>query len=343
MIGPRGRGRRVRDKAGGEGPMGEIANPSFAVACLARETPALLAAFVGHYLSLGAQEVHVMLDGTATPDHAALAADPRDRLRVIDDAAWQAALGGHARHIGHRQSHAYGLAHAETGADWLFVTDADEFLIARTPVREMLARIPAAVDAFSLPSAEAVWGPEDDIGRPFGSTWFRRAVYTPGLWQLLGVLFYGRDARVFRRCVLSHTRGKHFVRSGARFDRIGLHFSRRDGQDVTVSFRDRPGLRAGNEIAHFDAGSFERWHEKFRRRYSGEIRSESMKRGQRLAQMRALDRAFGTGQAASRARAMALFRRFYAISAFQARLMRGLGLAFQMRLIQTDHPEAGKG
>ena len=319
-------------------------NPSFAVVCMAKETPELLTQFARYYVSIGAEEVYLFIDGIETPALAVLATEPRVRLSYVDDTLWEERLGAHARHIGRRQSYIYTCAQHEMSADWLLIVDADEFLIARTPIHDMLANIPDNVDAFMVPPAEAVWGPGDDIGTPFGATWFRRPLYYPVLSDMLAWALYGRDAGFFRRCMLSHTQGKHFVRRTARFTRIGVHSSRRDGRNVTVGFSRRPklgvsrsrsSLHSDNEIAHFDAGSFERWQEKFRRRYTGEIDSTTMKQRHTLAQIRTLERILGSGKPWAREDAADLFRRLYSISRTQVRMMRALGLAFRAKIFHS--------
>ena len=303
--------------------------PAFAVVCMAREAPEVVHRFVAHYAGLGAAEIFVIFDGAETPDLVALRAEPRLDLRFVDSDYWQATLGDHAKIFERRLRHAAALAKAETTAPWLLVVDVDELLIARTPVIEMLASIPEGVESFSIPPVEAVWGPGDDLLKPYGSTWFRRPIYNFPLRLVLEPTVYGRDSMFFLHNALGHTRGKHFLRTNAVVDEIRSHGSFRHGREITISFRDNPVLPAGNEIAHFDAISFDRWHEKFRRRYSGEIKSPTMP-PQRRAQIRAIQTAFSADEGNSREAGLGLFRRFYGLSSRQAGILQSMGFAFRL-------------
>lgn len=304
---------------------------SFSVVALMKEEAGVIRRFVDYYHRLGAQRIFILHDGPIAPlaadgiTPAALAGQGVE-LMSCDDAFWQRETGAVPAHLEHRLRAAFALGHARNPSDWLLVCDADEFVIDRMPLAAFLDRIPAGVDSVVIPPAEAVWGPGEDIDTPFGSTWFRR----PGLEGRFGkYIVYGPLGVLFRRGLLGHALGKQFVRRGARFDLIHQHFAYQDGKRTSVpAARIHPDL-AVVELAHFDAISYARWYEKFRRPLLNYDKVAMRERSwRRRVQIHLFKWAMRLGGGAPRR----LCRASYGLSARQLRYLERRGEAFQARI-----------
>lgn len=312
---------------------------SFSVFVLMKETAAVMMRFAEYYHRIGAARILLYNDGPleaelrAALDMARLEACGVT-LIACDADFWAAAPGGvRPADIQDRQRVIYLQAQKLCTSDWALVCDADEFVIDRIPVGDFLARLPGTVTSVAIDPAEAVWGPGEDIDRAFGSTWFRRpdiaASRFEKRWQLRSLWLYGPLGILFRSGILSHAVGKQFLRVDARFDVIDLHFSMRDGVTQTVRARDIDPDLAQVELAHFDAISYERWHEKSRRRVTGDTRTAMMRRsGRRRLQLRIFKACYRLGPWATRW----FYRRLYTLTPRQARLLQRRDLAFRMDL-----------
>lgn len=295
---------------------------SFSTVSLMRESADVIARFAAHYAALGAEGVLVYFDGTA--EEAAGLAAPGLTLIPADAVFW-AAAGGRPERLEARQWAAYRLGLARCRSDWLGIVDADEFVFGDRAVGAFLDAVPAAVDSVSLPTAEAVWGPGDDIAAPFGSSYFRTPWRNARVWRLSRGLIYGDVAPFLRRGLLGHVLGKQFVRVGRDYGHVGNHDAERDGVVIT-----RPAAAlglGGMYVGHFDAIGLERWSEKWRRRIARETVAERMA-AVRLDQMAAVAAALDAGDAA----ALRLFRRLYGVSRMQYAVLAALGCGFRRRL-----------
>jgi hypothetical protein len=314
---------------------------TFSIAIPAKETDPVLPRFAARHRRLGAERIDIFHDGPE--GDGMIGRTCRDtlaswgvELTFCDEAFWAVHPDAPRADLHARQSLVYRLAHARCGSDWLFLCDADEFLIDHMPVGDFLAAVPAEADAVGILPAEAVWGPGDDIDRPFGATWFRRALPKGRRAPNLRALFAQRG-------LLGHTSGKQFLRRGAAVDRIDLHFAFKDGRKVT----QRPvrlGLpQRGVELAHYDAIGFERWHAKFARRIDTEAKALMARRhARRRLQHKVFALCRRVGPRAERA----LFRQMYSLTARQARRLEARDLAFRMRLfepIEADLAPAAAG
>ena len=286
-----------------------------------REEPEVVARFATYYHGLGARTVFIYHDGPA--DHLASLQGPRTRIIACDDAFWSR-LGGRPPGLEERQAAVFaeGLARCET--DWALFCDGDEFVFGDRPVEQFLDWLPDTVDSARLRTAEAVWGPGDDLDTPFGSTWFRTAWTSNRLWRLLRRLVYGRRARFFRQGLVGHVSGKQFLRVGRRYDHIGNHHSERDGKKITVWAHELGRGGAGMYLGHFDAIGYARWRRKWEQRISRETLTSRMART-RSAQMDEVAAALTRGEDGARE----LFLSLYALSSGQRRVLSTLGYAFR--------------
>lgn len=298
------------------------AGTTFCVCAMVREDADILVRFSDYYLDLGAQEVLLFYDGIPPEDPRL--DRPNLTLVACDDSFWAAQPERvRPRSVDAAQGICYRVARQRSTADWLWITDADEFLIAPTPVSDLLAAIPADVSALRIPTAEAVWGPGDDPDKDFGCTYFRRPV-PRRIAAPLTRLLYGRTAVFYRAGLLAHSVGKHFVRRESDVTRIGNHVSYRDEIPVGVWARDITPRGTGFHVAHFDAIGFARWHEKWRRRYSDETETLKM-HPVRHAQKRMVQQASREGERALRD----LFRRLNVLAPWQAAVLRTGGVLFR--------------
>jgi len=290
--------------------------PTFSVTAMMRESLDVVQRFLDYYRALGAETIFVYFDGSI--DSLGGLDLTRTELIECDDAFWHATSGGRPQTL----DAALWATHARSArlhnSDWLFVTDADEFLTGGS-IRAMLARVPGEIEALRIRNVEAVWGPGDDIARPFASTHFRKPV-PKKLFSLLARPLYGKAAPFFHRGLVGHSEGKHFLRRGAAFTEIQSHDSFRDGRRLGRWAHDVVPEAEGMVVLHFDAVGFERWREKWRRRFSREMPSDQMS-PKRAAQLPRIEAAVSAGDA----EAMRLFREFYGLSPWQKTALNLIG------------------
>jgi hypothetical protein len=216
------------------------------------------------------------------------------------------------------QAAIYNAAWKACQSDWLLVVDADEFVIGPEPICALLQAIPPDVDAIRIPTAEAVWGPGDDLDKEFGCTHLRTPI--PKGSRLMQRIVYGNLAPLFHMGLLGHTAGKHFVRREARIDTVRLHNSLKDGRPVGQWAAAATPKGRGFILAHFDAIGFERWREKWRRRLAGEIKAQDMS-AQRKAQMSIIAKSLSEGDAAMRG----TFAQMNSLTKWQCLILQQLG------------------
>ncbi|MDG4649629.1 hypothetical protein P6F26_14385 [Roseibacterium sp. SDUM158017] len=301
---------------------------TFSVVAMVKPSAAELYRFANHYIDIGAERVYAFFDGGRADldareiDASMLPAGTE--VIALDDEFWNArGIQRPDEFIKRRREvHAYGK-HLCT-SKWLFICDEDEFIIERHPIHEALATIPEHVISVRLPVAEAVWGPGDDLGEAFGSTWFRRPWPVALDRRRVRLLVYGPFGGFFSRGVLGHISGKQFVRTDAFIDELGTHVSSVNGENVSVWGDEISPEMGALELAHFDAISFDRWIRKFRARaHDPSIREITKKTRQRQTDL--VNHLVGQ----RRWLAWRLFAHFYGLSTRQARFLERRGLAFR--------------
>lgn len=300
-----------------------------------REEPDVVARFVSYYHDLGAEMVLIYHDGPA--DHLTALNDARTRIIACDDAFWDR-VGGRPPGLEERQAAVFanGTAHCET--DWVLLCDGDEFVFGDRPVEQFLDWVPETVDSVRLRTAEAVWGPGDDVDTPFGCTWFRVPWTNLRLWKFGRRFVYGRKSRFFRQGLVAHVSGKQFLRTGRRYTRIGNHYTERDGARITVWSHELGRGGEGMYLGHFDAIGFGRWRQKWAQRISRETQTSRMA-NTRAAQMDLVARAIRKGEGAARR----VFLDLYALTPWQARILTRLGYVFQRDIFRRSQRRADAG
>jgi hypothetical protein len=313
----------------------------YSVGCIVRENRHVLARFIDYYLGLGADCIIIFYDGSPDElpvDFVKSLDTTRVKLTFCDDAYWEKRIGFTTKVLHEKQTPTFFDIQSLCESTWLFITDADEFLIQYIPVKKMLARVSSGVDSFNISPVEAVWGPGDDLNKPFGSTWFR-SPFDEGsfVWSLISPLLYGSIKKCFTRNHLGHTSGKHFIRSTAEFDLIGSHRSMRGDISVSIPLSELfPGEKT-LEIAHFDAISYSHWREKFGQRISGEVLIPRM-RGARRRQLLLIEKSFkNTSQ--SDLVTHRLFTRFYSLGCFKLAILRLFKKSFKLEIFKGNSNE----
>jgi hypothetical protein len=302
---------------------------SFSTVSLMRETPDVVRRFVEYYREAGADESLVYHDGPLPPELAALDV-PGLVLVPCDDAFWGALAGGWPDEVEDRQSATAQAGLARCRSSWLLVCDADEFVFGDRRIPEFLDRVPDSVDAVSVPTAEAVWGPGDDLTAPFGSTHFRVKWRSHKLWKGLRRLVYGEVGPHMKHGLAGHIGGKEFLRADRTYSWIRCHGAERDGVGITRPAASIDPDLADMYVGHFDAIGLARWTEKWRRRIERDTLNPYMPE-HRVGQMQLIADRLRGGDRAARA----LFKCFYGLTRAQYTLLALLGYAFRRKLF-TD-------
>lgn len=254
---------------------------SWAVACTLKEPVETVKAFVAHYLSLGAKEIHLFFDDPRDPAFEAVAWLPQVFATRCDAQHWETREKGRSDDHRKRQVHNVNLAYAKCSATWLAHFDADEFLICDGPVDEMLAAAHGAAPIVQIRPVERVFREAPQGDAPSFEGPFRKLCDKSFAHGLLIGSTYGDRAPLFRRGILSHIVGKPFVRTGKNDMQIGLHEVHRPNKDnKVITNRVYPENAI---LLHFDAVSYECWLRKFRKRAYDEEYLET-KKGPRLRQ-----------------------------------------------------------
>ncbi len=286
-----------------------------------KEDPAVVAQFIKYYRALGAGHMHIYHDGPTDQLSDLRAEDVT--ITECDDDFWNS-RGGRPAGIEERQYAVYREGQMACQTEWMLVVDADEFVFGDRPVAQFLDWLPENVDSVRLPTAEAVWGPGDDINTPYGSSYFRLVWRNDLVWRFTRRLIYGKITPYLRNGLAGHIAGKQFVRTNRRYSRISNHTAERN--DKLISVWAASLGHAGSEmyVGHFDAIAYDRWKQKWLRRINGETEVSNLS-GTRKSQMRAIAAAFAQGDAASRA----IFTELYGLSRSRFRVLTALNCAFR--------------
>ena len=284
--------------------------PMFEVVVLALCPQEHFRRFCDHYLAQGAARIRVFHD--QAPDYQA--SDPRIVSTTCDNAFW-AQLGiPRPFSVEERQRSVYRAAYAACETPWLLVVDIDEYVFGPTLLDAYLAGMDGDPDCVRFTSAEAIYGPHDDIHREFGASLLRLPMERH-LSPILSRVLYGRLGSLFIRGLLGHSRGKQAVRTGLAAMNLDIH-------DAWLP--DREAIRfdatrhAGFHLAHFDAISFQRWADKCADRLSKlDAREMGHKRERQLALF---------ARCPSQAERERLFRRLYALAPWQKRVLTAMGM-----------------
>lgn len=297
---------------------------SFSVCVMAREEGAVLQRFVDHYTRAGASRIFLYFDGTQDEAQAAcqeFANNDLVTLQVCDKEFWGEMFPDQEKVLLDPKLICVFRRSIELNdSDWILFCDADEFVVGRAPLGEVLAQVPSEIHGVRLLNTEAVWGQSDDVHEPFGCTYERRRFPPKKVIRraILPFLTYGMDGFVLKRGLAGHVQGKHLIRKGVVPERMSSHSSTADGQRASLLWKTVQNTR-GLRIVHFDAIGFERWREKWLSRIEGRTISDKMARV-RLRQMARVEKAIKNGTDEQ------LFRRYYGLNRWQKFVLRRFGL-----------------
>lgn len=244
----------------------------FSVAMLAREEPGVLLRSLSHFRALGAERIFLFHDG-AMPDNTDVSEfGPDVDLEVLTEDFWIDKLGPLPHDFQDKQRAAYRKAIDRNQSDWLFLCDADEMIINHRDLYDVLLSVPTEVESLSIPTAEAFWAETNcgEIDDAFSCRFFRRPL-GPLAWRVQRRFLYPRTWHLMQANLLGHAAGKQFLRRGAVFSHLTSHVAFRGNELITQGIEKVTGPDVGLELAHFDAISFPRWLEKFRRRITGDV------------------------------------------------------------------------
>jgi len=228
-----------------------MADPRWGVAATVKAPVDQVLAFAAHHLDLGAHRVWLHFDDPEDP--AAVALTDRNRVTVIrcDDAYWQGLCGRRPPTHQLRQMRNITRICKRAQMDWIAHLDVDEFLLAASPIPDILADLPPDRLVLRAEPFEALHTPglPDDI---FTARYFRRGLgdADPGRAATL----FGRFGRLLPKGMLSHTVGKCFFRTKVAGMIANIHGAKIDGERVFAG-RFHPDLT----LLHFHAEDPVRW------------------------------------------------------------------------------------
>ncbi|MEL6521233.1 MAG: glycosyltransferase family 2 protein [Pseudomonadota bacterium] len=293
----------------------------FTVVSMMRETRSVAARFIEYYLKLGASRIEIFFDGDPTP--VAHLASEKVRIHPCDENLWRQFGVARPGSVEKRQWHIALNAFRAIETDWMLHVDADEFVFADQPMRNLLSAVPDDVEVLRLPTAEAVWCPSDSNEDAFTSTGFRTALPSH-LSKLRRVIYPLHHGLFSPQGIIGHVQGKIFIRKGTQVDALTCHNALRKGQKIGSWASDLGPTFQSLHLGHFDAVSFDHWQTKWRRRTAGESIYITLSKT-RLRQMQTIERALH-GKPSG---ALRMFRKLYRLSPIQFAILRSLGCAFR--------------
>lgn len=235
--------------------------PSWTVHATVAEPPELLAAFIAHYLKLGAAEIHLCLDRWDDDTLDLLQGFDRIRITLCDDNYWASIRRKRPDDHQGRQILNAQAAFRACQTDWFFFCDADEFLASHQPIEHLLANVSGDLDHVRIPVAERIF----QLNAP-QKLLFDGALRKPwhaGPDKLQSV--YGPIAKYLTAGLSGHIQGKSFVRRGASV-LIRIHFPLRSQFDHLGSYFGHPPQGAAFLpkiwLAHFDGLTRLHWRMK---------------------------------------------------------------------------------
>ena len=283
---------------------------SFEVIAVALEPRSRLERFARYYLEQGATRVSIYFDG----DEDYGFEDARIAFRKCDGGFWKELGGSRPFSVEARQRAIYRWAYSRCEAPWCLIVDLDEYVMGPRKLRAFLGDCPGQVRSVRFASAEAVYAPGQGIDEEFGASCFRLPI-GKYLSPLVCRVLYRGLAPLYSRGLLGHSRGKQASRTGVERISIGIHDATVDGRWLGST---RESHAAGFFLAHYDAISFRHWAEKCDRRLA---RGDTLEMGSKREKQLQLYSACA-GEDDRRV----LFRRLYALSAWQLFVLRLLGL-----------------
>lgn len=300
------------------------------VASMVAGTDAVLSRFVRHHQDLGVDSVALYLDRPRDLDLAGVD-DERLEIHHLDQRFWDN-HGPRPGTVAERQPVVFTEAVRRAPAGWVACIDSDEFLLDEGEhLRTILDTVTSDVPSVTLRTAEAVWGPGDDVDMAFGATYFR-TMWSRARWLTLGRIAYPRLHRFLRFGLLSHTVGKSITRAGSDLV-VDVHFAV-DARSRRVSeYLTDVADAEGTWLAHFDAIGKDHFSQKWARRTVGTNPNMHPRRVRQLEHFAAQARDVDTDpEALART-----FESFYGVNPAQVAISQMNGVMFRRRLWPNDH------
>jgi len=238
---------------------------SWSVVSTVAEPSNLLCAFVAHYLSLGAEEVHLFLDDPTHSEVAPLRRMKGVRLTRCTRRYWRWHHKGRPPGQVMRQLFNANRAYRACHSEWFFFCDADEFLTAAHPVSDLLEAVDPDILYCRPQMAERVF-PEAQAHLFDGP--LRLPLERPAVLRHV----YGELADMTTHGLSGHVLGKSFVRTRRADLRIRLHFpvpfNLEEEARQKVENRLKPGpFLPDSWLVHFDGMTLLHWRLKLLRYY----------------------------------------------------------------------------
>lgn len=210
-----------------------------------------IARFAAHYLSLGADEVHIYLD-SPTPEVIDFFKG-RDRLCITPcDAAYWADLDKE-RPEAHQLRQAFNAtrSYRDSGLDWLAHVDVDEFLLCPIPVARALRFVPADCVQARMRPVEAL---ADGTPNP---RHFKLTHREAGQKRQVLEAIFRNFGSYLTGGFISHTSGKVFARTGLPDVRFGIHGLKHAGAGI-----ENEAAMPRMKLAHLHARSYQAFRDR---------------------------------------------------------------------------------
>ena len=218
--------------------------------------------WAAYHIEAGAHRLHIYLDDDNQDAFDALKTHPKVRVTVCDAAYWQKRKG--ERPPAHQVRQTANATHAyrrRPEVDWLIHIDVDEFLVADSPIADVLAALPIDSLTARIRPMEQLSGTPSAF-KAFVPNGPQRMRIVADLYPTFGTYLKGG--------FLSHLAGKVFVRTGLDKIHVRIHNVFQAGEMIPT-----PEQQDHIDLAHAHAKSWEDWLGSYRYRLSkGSYRAE---------------------------------------------------------------------
>lgn len=228
--------------------------PTWGVVATVKEDVETIKAFVAHYLSIGASEIHLYFDDPEDPAADIVAGIDRAFVTRCTEAHWS---GKRPKEIEPRQKRNANQAYGKCACDWLIHLDADELLWSSGSIAAALASLDANCLAIRVPPAEMC-----DKRKKDELTIFRRPLPADRKGRRIARMVWGDYAQLLESGLFGHAIGKTFVRCRRDDVALSIHFPTIAGERVRA-----PEL-SGVELLHLHGGDPDKWVASLRFRLS---------------------------------------------------------------------------
>lgn len=208
--------------------------------------------FVAHHKSLGADEIHLYFDDPDDPAASVVEKVPGVIVTRCDDAYWR---GTRPEKHQDRQVHNANAASRRTAAEWIIHLDGDEAVYAPTAPSSLLSQVSEEISVVRLRPAEAMtvhWKDKVEV--------FRYALPDTPRGHRIGAAVYGDVYPILNHGLLSHTAGKHFVRTSVENAGMTIHGPRIGGR------RETGQTSSEMTLLHWHGADEDEWLDHFERR-----------------------------------------------------------------------------